>query len=399
MSIAALQITQGSGTNIVVDSTATGNVQVIKLADSTLGSTSMVPASASTGLLVSVSAVSGNVTVVNPGGGAKLAVDGSGVTQPVSGTVTVTAANTAPVAVRLSSGAAWVDTIPVSIAGTVTVSGAVTISGTPAVSQSGTWNIGTVATITNPVTVTGTVALSGTSPVSGTVTSNQGTAAATANAWPTKITDGTNVITLANVAGTYTVPVKVLSTIGGGVSLQDKTAFTEGTTYVDVCGGVYNDAFAGSPSAGQASTVRITAFRAFHTNLRDNSGNEVGVNTKPLEVHPAPSGATGGATRTPWKSHVAFTASLTGQVIRTPTAGKISFIEGFTVQFTGSGALTIYDQTDSASTRINKGTGAATTLITVCPATPIPTSAVNNVIYFTTGVGAVGDITMWGYEA
>jgi hypothetical protein len=243
------------------------------------------------------------------------------------------------------------------------------------------------------------VALSGTSPVSGTVTSNQGTPAAAANGWPTKITDGTNTITLVSVSGTYTIPVKVLSTVGGGISLQDKTAFTEGTTFTDVAGGVYNDAFAGSPSAGQASCVRITAFRAFHSNLRDNSGNEVGVNTKPLEVHPAPSGATGGATRTPWKSHVAFTASLTGQVIRTPTAGKISFIEGYTIQFTGSGALTLFDNTDSASTRIYKGTGAATTQVTVCPATPIPTSAANNVIYYTTGAGAVGDIAMWGYEA
>lgn len=193
--------------------------------------------------------------------------------------------------------------------------------------------------------------------------------------------------------------MKVLSTIGGGISLQDKTAFTEGTTYVDVCGGVYNDAFAGSPSAGQASTVRITAYRAFHSNLRDNSGNEVGVNTKPLEVHPAPSGMTGGATRTPWKAHVAFTASLTGQVLRTPTAGKISFIEGFAIQFTGAGALTVFDQTDSATTRVYKGTGAATTQITVCPATPIPTSAANNVLYWTTGAGAAGDLVVWGYEA
>ena len=399
MSLSTLQITQGSGTNITVDSTAGGNIQIIKLAENTLGSTSLVPASASTGLLVSVNSVAGNVQVVNPSGGAKLAVDGSGVTQPVSGTVTVQAANTAPVAVRLSSGAAWVDTIPVSIGGTVTVSGTVAISGTPAVSQSGTWNIGTLTSITNTVTVSGTVAISGTPTVQGTVTSNQGTPAAVANSWPVKISDGTNSITLANVGGTQTIPVKVLSTVGGGVSLQDKTAFTEGTTYADICGGVFNDAFAGSPAAGQASCVRITAFRAFHSNLRDNSGNEVGVNTKPLEVHPAPSGATGGATRTPWKQHIAFTASLTGQTLRTPTAGKISFIEGFAIQFTGSGSLTIYDNTDTATTRSYKGTGAATTQVTICPATPIPTSAVNNVIYWTTGAGAVGDITMWGYEA
>lgn len=398
MSLSTLQITQGAGTNITIDSGAGGNMQVIKLAESVLGSSSLIPASASTGLLVAVSSIAGTVAVVN-NGSAKLAVDGSSVTQPVSGTVTAQAANTAPVAVRLSSGSAWVDTIPIT--GSVSVSGTpnVAVTNTPAVTQSGTWNVNAVTSITNTVTVSGTVALSGTSPVSGTVTSNQGTAAATANAWPVKIADGTNVITLASVSGTQCVPVKILSGTGVGYSQTDKTTFTEGTTAVEVVGGVYNDAFAGSPSAGQNSVVRITAYRAFHTNLRDNSGNELGIPGRPVEIHPAPSGATGGATRTPWKSHIAFTASLTGQVLRTPTAGKISFIEGYTIQFTGSGPLTIYDNTDSSSTRVYKGTGAATTQVTVCPATPIPTSAANNVIYYTTGAGAVGDISMWGYEA
>lgn len=75
-----------------------------------------------------------------------LKVDGSAVTQPVSGTVAV---NNFPA------------TQPVS--GTVTVAQATaanlnaTVTGTVAATQSGTWNVGTVSTITNPVTVTGTV--------------------------------------------------------------------------------------------------------------------------------------------------------------------------------------------------------------------------------------------------
>lgn len=47
--------------------------------------------------------------------------------------------------------------------------------------------------VSNPVNVTGTISTtpSGTQTVAGTVTANQGTPAATANAWPTKVGNGT----------------------------------------------------------------------------------------------------------------------------------------------------------------------------------------------------------------
>ena len=298
-----------------------------------------------------------------------------------------------PVFVRLSNGTSAVDTIPVT--------GSVSITGTP------------------------NVAVPGGCVVSGTVTSNQGTAAATASAWPIKVTDGTNTSALQSVSGIFCLPVKVLAQTGGGVSLQDKTAFTEGTTFVEINGGVFNDAFSGDVGAGQASTVRITAKRAFHVNLRNNSGTEIGTTSNPVAVV----GATGGnlpvqgtvtaqikdgsgnafSASNPlptqhqpssnfWKAHNAYTAGQTAQAIRTPTGGKTTYVEGYNITATGSGPITIFDSTNSATTILYSGTPPVGGIITVTPSRPIPLAAINNVLYYTSGTGATGDISAWGYE-
>lgn len=105
-----------------------------------------------------------NVTVGNA-----LAVDGSGVTQPVSGSVTANAGTNLNTS-ALALDATVTNRFPVGSTPADNESNIVTISRlgtfgyifdgtawdrwTGAVSQSGTWNIGTVATITNPVTVT-----------------------------------------------------------------------------------------------------------------------------------------------------------------------------------------------------------------------------------------------------
>ncbi len=350
MALTTIAITQGAGTAIEVDSSGSGYMQVIKLAESTLGSTNLVPSTVANGLTVDVTRVQGSVAV---------------------------------------TGTFWQATQPVS--------GTVSISGNPGVAQSGTWNIGTVATITNPVTVTGSVSISGTPTISGAVTANQGNAAAAAGAWPVKLTDTTNTVTLQSVSGTWCVPVKVLSVSGGGYSQQDKTAFTEGTTPVEVIGGVYNDSFAGSPSAGQNSVVRITAQRAFHCNLRTSSGAELGVAAVPVQVANQPSSLTTG--QTAFKAHVAYTASQTAQAIRTPTGGKTTYIEGIIIQSTGAGALTIYDGSNSSTTIVAAATLSATGNLVITPARPIPLAAANNVLKYDTGTGATGDITVWGYEA
>lgn len=79
-----VQITQGSGTTILTDDTgAGGHAQVVKLAISTDGSATLVPADSSNGLDVDVTRVSGDVTVVQP--------TASNLNANVSGTVTANA--------------------------------------------------------------------------------------------------------------------------------------------------------------------------------------------------------------------------------------------------------------------------------------------------------------------
>jgi hypothetical protein len=457
MSMTTISITQGTGTPITADSSAGGDMQVIKLAESALGSTSLVPASASTGLVVNLGTVSAaSVPVTNVGGQTlNVAVQG---TATVAGTVAISGTP------AVSQSGTWNIATVTNITNTVTVAGTVAISGTATITQSGTWNIGTVATITNTVTVAGTVAISGTPTIQGTVTGNQGTAAATAGAWPIKLTDASNVSTLQNVGGVYCLPVKVLAQTGGGYSQQDKTAFTEGTTPVEAIGGVYNDSFAGSPASGQASVLRITAQRAAHVNLRRVDGTEIGTSTTPLvvvgnssgampvsgtvaatqsgsnwsvsvaqiggsnvataaagvqqvaivgsggtaisqqaplQVQNAPSGGTGGATQTPWKSHVALSASQTSVAIHTPASGKTAYIEGIQISISnGSGLLNVYDATNASANMVwAAGVTWAYLVSVVCPQRPIPLSAANNVLRYDTGATVAGDITAWGYDA
>lgn len=77
----------------------------------------------------------------------------------------------------------------------------------------------------------------------------------------------------------------------GGISQADKTAFVEGTTEFNPIGGVFNETAAGDPAEDEAAAARITAKRALHANLRNNSGTEVGTSGTPLRMDPTGSTA------------------------------------------------------------------------------------------------------------
>ncbi|RTL23828.1 MAG: hypothetical protein EKK55_12545, partial [Rhodocyclaceae bacterium] len=148
-----------------------------------------------------------------------LLVNGSGVTQPVSGTVT---------AELSATDNAVLDAIAASVAGTLTV-------GTHAVTQSGTW------------TVTGT---GGTFPV-------------------------TN-------AGTFAVQVDgaaltALQVIDNPVVVDD-AAFTPATTSVMMAGFTFDDVSPDTVNEGDAGAARMSANRCQYVVLRDNAGNERGLN-------------------------------------------------------------------------------------------------------------------------
>jgi hypothetical protein len=101
-----------------------------------------------------------------------------------------------------------------------------------------------------------------------------------------------------------------------------------------------------------------------------------------------------------WKAHVAYTASQTAQTIHAPASGRTVYVEGFIVQPTASGTLTIFDNTDSASTRLFSGTlPAGLSPIIVTPTKPIPLSAANNILKFSSGSASTGDVTAFGFES
>jgi len=464
-----ISITPGSGAQIRTNqgSSSGAHMQIIKIAESAAGSETFIPATAANGVTVDVTRVQGVVVVNNPTA-ANMKVDASGATVPVSSPspLSVAAAVGSPVFVRLSDGTNPIATLPVSIAATVGISGNVGVTGNPGVSQSGVWNVATVTTITNPVTVTGTVALSGTSPVSGTVTANQGTAAVIGNAWVTKITDGSNAAGLTLVSGNYALKVDVVKQTGGGVSQQDKTTFTEGTTFCEPVAGVYNETISSDPTEDQAAALRITAKRGLHVNIRKSDGTELGIaatpvrtdptgtttqpvsgtvtanqggapwSTNPTQINghaiseaangtqkvgisdaagatfsqanalPVQNGPSVSAGQTPWRTALLTTAGQTAVALHTPAAGKTSYIEGFIIAVSTTGVVKIFDNTDAAANYLffgrvgNSADGAAdfNQPIVVTPSRPMPLSAINNVLRYTT-VSAIAWITIWGYDA
>lgn len=83
------------------------------------------------------------------------------------------------------------------------------------------------------------------------------------------------------------VRVNIVAGAGsGGTAMTDEAAFTEATTSFTPIGGVFNDALASDPTAGQAAAARITSDRALHTNLRSASGTEIATAGAPLRVDP-----------------------------------------------------------------------------------------------------------------
>jgi hypothetical protein len=140
---------------------------------------------------------------------------------------------------------------------------------------------------TDPVAVTGTF-WQATQPVSGTVAATQsGTwtmqPGNTANTtpWVFSIQQGGNT---AAVNASSQLSVNCANCSGSGVSQQDNTGFTPGTTNFVPMGGEVDDTGTTAVTENNAGVARITAQRAVHMNLRNNSGTEIGTSGNPLVV-------------------------------------------------------------------------------------------------------------------
>lgn len=422
-----LAITPGVGAAITTDQIASdsSHAQVVKLAIATGGIRTLIPADATNGLLVDVSRVTGTVTVGD--GGATVSVDDGGSSLGVddnSGSLTVDAPVATPVFVRLSDGAAAITALPVT-------DNATTLSvddggGNLSIDDGG-----------NTITVDGTVAVT------------QSTPAAVASGWPVKVTDGTDTVGISTVSAAKALKVDVVQSAALTVGIQDKTAFTEGTTKLQVIGGVYNETLAGDPTEDQASVARITAKRAIHVNLRNVAGTELGTSADPVEVCLRNSAGTELATsadplevtlrtsggtelgtaadpvevclrnaagtelgtqtapvlvqttygdQTRVTAQVALAASQTGVTVLDPTAGKKFVITDIFLVVSVGGTCTFFDGTDAAANTLLKGTFTAADKINHSFVRPWVSSTADNVLKYTSGAGFTAEITVHGYE-
>ena len=102
--------------------------------------------------------------------------------------------------------------------------------------------------------------------------------------------------------------------------------------------------------------------------------------------------------KTQFHQTVDFTASQTGSTIWTPNSGKRFVITDYDLSFSGAGTLTVFDGSDTTANRVIKMYGAVNGGAVHAYKMPWRSSAVNNVLKYTTGAGAAGSITFNGYE-
>lgn len=328
-----------SGTNIAqVAGAAPGvtNPLFTRLTDGTtaVATATTAPGSSDNGLVVrqigtSTVTVSGTVTVgshaVTNAGTFVVQVDGSALTalQLIDDSI-ATIGSAVPSKANAVSGTdgtnarmlltSTTGALQAEVTNTVTVgSHAVTNAGTFAVqaAQSGTWNVGTVTTVTGVTTVSTVtnVATIGTSVTPGTSASHLGkaddaahasgdtgvfalavrsdTAAATGQTdgdYTALVTDSTGRL-WCNVSNTVTVAAHAVTNAGtfavqeSGTHIQvDDAAFTPATSKVMMIGAEYDDTGTDSVDEGDGGAVRMSANRNLFVRVRDNAGNERGLN-------------------------------------------------------------------------------------------------------------------------
>jgi hypothetical protein len=164
--------------------------------------------------------------------------------------------------------------------------------------------------------------------------------------------DTSNVLRAASAA--KPLPVNIISGAGGTVT--DAAAWTTAVSSFVPAGGVFNDS-ATDLTAGQQGTLRMTAKRAQHINLRNASAAEIGIAAAPLVVGGAKTNnnAAPGATNvgvlpvlanaaTPsWTEGnlVALSSDLAGALrVNATLAGTVSTANSSAVALTGGAAFT-----------------------------------------------------------
>ncbi len=113
----------------------------------------------------------------------------------------------------------------------------------------------------------------------------------------------------------------------------------------------------------------------------------------PLSVLPA-----GNVVRTVRRATVAFTASQTDQALLTPAGGKRLIIESIVLKVGGGGEFAIFWTTESSANAVLDGNFAVDDIVTITFPNGHPSDAVDVVLRYTSGAGASGRVTVFGYE-
>lgn len=400
-------ITAGSGTNVATDDVGGVHFQKVKLDGGGDGVSAPIGGDATYGLDVDVTRVSGNVTVVQATA-ANLKVDASGVAVPItdnSGSLTVDAPVGTPVFVRLSDGTSAIAALPVTDnggtlsvddgGGTLTVDGTVAISGTVPVSD-GSGSL-TVDDGGGSLTVDGTV----------TAACNDGGGSLTVDdgGLTLSVDDGGGSLTVDGTVGiSGTVPVSDAGgslTVDGTVSISGTVPVSDAGSSLTVDGTVTVNQ--GSSGGGlwncnlsyiSGGAIVPAAVGVMKTAAVDEAGAAF-AETNPLPVRLAY------PEHTRFRYAVTYSASQADIPLFTPTGGKRYVLEGYIVSPTATGVVKIFDNTNAAANMHFQGTPNGTapgSHIVVTPTNPMASAAVNNVLRYSTGAGAAGDITVWGYE-
>lgn len=141
----------------------------------------------------------------------------------------------------------------------------VTVTGTVAVTQSGAWDEVGIHDSGNSITVDAPVG----TPVN------------------VKIGDGTNTATIRDLAANDALNVAIVDGSGnqvtsfggsGGTSMTDDAAFTPASTAITPIGAMFDNVAPDSVDEGDGGVVRMSANRSLYVNIRDNAGNERGLN-------------------------------------------------------------------------------------------------------------------------
>jgi hypothetical protein len=434
---ALIKTDQGSGTG--------AHMVVAKIAESADGGENLVPATATNGLAVDVTRVQGTVTVsgtvtASDGGGTVSVDDGSG-SLTVDGTVTVDQGTAAPVSapwpVKISDG-----TLPVTVkqvdgegalrvavvhqsgasvfndasqfvegSSQITAIGGVysetpdtsltedaaaalrltayrglhvnlrDASGNEAGSASYPLRVDPVGTTPQPVSGTVTATLPATTNAGATAKIlNYNTGAGTDNitAFGLLLPSGTGAV----AGGTATAPLRVDPTGGTTQPISGTVTANQGTANATP----WNQNLA---QVGGASVATVAA-GVQKVGVTDSAGGAI-AHSNPLEVALSPSADTN------WRMAKTYGASETSVAIQAPSGGKTLVVCGLIITATASGSVRIFDNSESDSTVLYRGTvPAGVTVINF--ATPQKLSAANNVLRYSTGAAAAGEICAYGYE-